>query len=372
MGNNDSRWNYVFVCSNRPAPRSIEKCQAVIQTGKRLVLVYIDRPGNQLKLTEISKCDVRRFSVSFRQVELRRLYDMFLFYRWLKKNIFSYATRDCDVYIDALDLLFIVTLIGKGNHTFRYEVRDLNSKQIERSLISLFIKNIERFLLMRVDRLILTSYEFYLQYYKDIYKKKYAIVENYPNIGFWNDFTRINRNNEFVIGYVGVIRYLKCIGTLVEAVKILRDKKCSIVLKFAGSGAVDELKKFAGTPPWIEYIGPYNNSSIKDIYKDVDLSFAVYDPAVKNVRYAIPNKFYEAILTGIPILVAKGTFLEKRVKELGIGTSTDPYNANLMADIIFEAYNNDGWFVNALDAFKKLHRMKQFQYDELVTEAVVG
>ena len=37
-------------------------------------------------------------------------------------------------------------------------------------------------------------------------------------------------------------------------------------------------------------------------------------PQKKNVRYAMPNKFYESILNGIPILVANGTVLGKKSK----------------------------------------------------------
>lgn len=372
MKKNLAKWDYVFICSNKPAPRSIEKCKAAIDAGKHLVIVYLERPDCLLQLSQINSCDIRPFPVNFRKLEPKRLIDMFRFYRWLKTRILSLATKDCELYVDSLDLLAVATLAGKGQRTFRYEVRDLNSAQIEATFLSLFIKNIESFLLKRVDKLILTSTEYYQQYYKHIYHNQYEVVENYPNINFWYDFTRKKRENEFVIGYVGVIRYLPCLKTLIEATKILREKECNIVLKFAGGGAVEELKEFAGTPSWIEYLGAYDNNTIKAIYQDVDLSFSVYDTAVKNVLYAMPNKFYESILNGIPILVAKGTFLEKRVKEIGIGTSSDSYDVNEMAEILLEAYYNDGWFRKAKTALKKIKKITQEEYDKTITKALIG
>ena len=150
------------------------------------------------------------------------------------------------------------------------------------------LRNVEKILLKRVNKLVLTTNEFYNQYYMGIYNGDFCVVENYPNIDFWKGFVREKRRTEFVIGYVGIIRYMQCLKTLVEAVKILRKQGCNVVLKFAGGGAIEELMEFAGTPSWIEYVGVYDNSTIREIYKDIDLSYAVYDPAKKKctVRYA--------------------------------------------------------------------------------------
>jgi len=360
------------MCSNVPAPRSIEKCNAAIAAGRRVALIYLDRPGSLLRRGSVNACDIRPFPVTFRKVQWERLTEMRRFYRWLKAEILPSTTPDCDVYFDSLDLLAIAKLAGKGRRTFRYEVRDLNAVQIERGTLPFLVRNLERLLLRNVDKLILTCDEYYQQYYQRIYPRQYEIVENYPSIASWNDFIAEKRPGSFVIGYVGVIRYLRCLKTLVAAARILREKGLPVVLKFSGGGAIEELKAFAGSPEWIEYTGPFDGSEITEIYRDVDLSFSVYDPAVKNVRYAMPNKFYESILAGIPILVAKGTFLEKRVLEAGIGTSTDPYSPQTMAGILQEACHRKGWFRNSVQALKQTTRITQEEHDATVRRAVVG
>ena len=45
----------------------------------------------------------------------------------------------------------------------------------------------------------------------------------------------------------------------------------------------------------------------------------MYDPNVPNHRYSAPNKFYEALALGKPIVVAKGTGIDVEVERLGVG-----------------------------------------------------
>ena len=41
--------------------------------------------------------------------------------------------------------------------------------------------------------------------------------------------------------------------------------------------------------------------------KECDVMCAIYDPKVPNHYYAAPNKFYEALMLGMPLIMAKGT-----------------------------------------------------------------
>lgn len=55
--------------------------------------------------------------------------------------------------------------------------------------------------------------------------------------------------------------------------------------------------------------------------------FAVYNPDVPNNRLSAPNKFYESLALGKPIIVCRGTGIDKLVKKYNLGLSI-PYNAN--------------------------------------------
>lgn len=63
---------------------------------------------------------------------------------------------------------------------------------------------------------------------------------------------------------------------------------------------------------------------LTDIYSQLDLVLSTYDVEFENVRYAEPNKLYEAIYFETPIIVSKGTFLAEKTEELGVGYAIDP------------------------------------------------
>ena len=47
--------------------------------------------------------------------------------------------------------------------------------------------------------------------------------------------------------------------------------------------------------------------------------FAIYDPRVTNHRYASPNKLYEAMMLGKPIIVCENTGIDELIKKKKIG-----------------------------------------------------
>jgi glycosyltransferase involved in cell wall biosynthesis len=50
-----------------------------------------------------------------------------------------------------------------------------------------------------------------------------------------------------------------------------------------------------------------------------DTLFATYDPAIPNHRYASPNKVFEAMMLGKPVIVARGTNMDRMIAAAGCG-----------------------------------------------------
>lgn len=46
---------------------------------------------------------------------------------------------------------------------------------------------------------------------------------------------------------------------------------------------------------------------------------STYDVIYENVRFAEPNKLYEALYFEVPIIVSKNTYLAEKVKRLNVG-----------------------------------------------------
>ena len=85
----------------------------------------------------------------------------------------------------------------------------------------------------------------------------------------------------------------------------------------------------------------------------MDCVFAVYDADNPNVRIALPNKLYESILCELPIIVAKGTYLEELVKEWGVGVSVSHKDVNELAEALKMLMNNQELYGQIVDGCQR-------------------
>ena len=106
----------------------------------------------------------------------------------------------------------------------------------------------------------------------------------------------------------------------------------------------------------------------------MDLIWSVYDTSLQNVRIAMPNKFYEAILSRIPIVVAENTYLANRVYKAGIGICVPCDNAETIAKILAIACKKEGWYITALNALDDLNPSVYFEQEHplRLRQAVTG
>jgi succinoglycan biosynthesis protein ExoL len=348
--------DYLFISSSEPSPVMMDRINITIANGYNPL--YVNWNRNQFYLLndflDKTEFDKKTYNIGRVTNPILRFWKLVKFIFWLKYELKNSLKKGSICYCDSFDLLFSILLINKSlKLEIRYGVEDLNKFQLRSDVIGYLFRRLENVMLKKVDSLILTSDQFWYKYYEKLGIKKYIIVENVPRELVWHDFNRKKNNNKFVIGYVGIIRYFKCMTILIEAIRVLKDEGLNVEVLFCGGGDdLDKLKVFCAEDSFVKFEGPYNYvQDIKNIYSGIDLIYCVYDTSYLNVRYAMPNKFYESIISKIPILVSRNTYLEKRTKVIGIGTSVD-YNDEIeMINTLKDAILKKGWYE---DAEKKL------------------
>jgi glycosyltransferase involved in cell wall biosynthesis len=120
----------------------------------------------------------------------------------------------------------------------------------------------------------------------------------------------------FKIFYAGVLGEGRDFETVAQAAKDIREVR----VEFAGFGYYAEhLRSLSEQEPHVTFIGtiPYDEVIQKTL--ESDLLFALYDPDVPNNRYASPNKLFEAMMSGKPILVSDETAMAEIVREEDCG-----------------------------------------------------
>ncbi len=90
----------------------------------------------------------------------------------------------------------------------------------------------------------------------------------------------------------------------------------------------------------VHFHGRFKNpDELPKVYSQIDVVVSTYDVENINVQYAEPNKLYESIYYRTPIIVSKGTFLEKQVERYGSGYAVDVSDGEKIVSLVHQIEN---------------------------------
>lgn len=139
------------------------------------------------------------------------------------------------------------------------------------------------------------------------------------------------------IGYIGSVNYLEPLKALIDVSKSLGEQVETIISgRGVDSAAVAE---YAKGVPNVRVSGEFEYSELQRMYDSIDMLFAFYP---RNIGiYSLPNKFFEAVMTGTPMIVNGATEMGVLAGELGFGFTLDEKGIekdfpNLLRQVISE------------------------------------
>jgi len=120
--------------------------------------------------------------------------------------------------------------------------------------------------------------------------------------------------------YVGLLQVER---GLLEALEVLeRHPEWSLALAgFGGDQA--KIVQAAARMPNVRWHGRIPYPETLRISFEADLFLATYDPAIPNHRYASPNKVFEAMMLGKPVIVARHTNMDGIIQKFECGLTVD-------------------------------------------------
>ena len=242
------------------------------------------------------------------------------------------------IYAEGLDCLIIAGKYKKkyGAHII-YEAADLREAFISKPrdpvkrvmTEALLIKERREF--KNVGLLVITSPKFYDAHFNTLISADKAVfIPNAPDRDVFREYKR-KTSGEFTVGFIGSIRYIQQMKMLVDAAGMAG---CRVL--FAGSGIDEqEIREYCRNKGYVSFTGKYDyNTQIAGLYGSVDCVFAVYDADNPNVRIALPNKLYESILCGLPIISAKGTYFGELTEQWGVGLTVGHTDTEALCDVL--------------------------------------
>lgn len=347
--------NILYLSSGRPSPVIVNLCNE-LNYNDNLTLLYLDRPHVDLKLDSSSSLFKSiKINVNYSSGFLKRL----LIFPILAFKILFISKEMlinkiiCESY-DNLLIAILYKKILKRDLQICFYCRDLIKYQYQENLVSYIFRKVEKYILSQVNLLMLTSLKFYKSYYKN-YFNNFSLYENIPIIDI--NSHKIN-SNIFRISFIGIIRYVDVIKNLIQVIEEVSKKGLLVELNFYGGGNDKDfnyLKKQIKNKKLFHFHGPFSYSTdINDIYNNTDLSIALYNPNDFNCQVAIPNKYYESILSNTPIATSKGTYLSEIVTRKNIGASIDPHNREEITRFLVNMITNNGsCYSNYINNLKK-------------------
>jgi len=154
------------------------------------------------------------------------------------------------------------------------------------------------------------------------------------------------------IGYFGNLRGFAEIDMLIAAAKAAQETGRDIRINFAGAGPqAERVAELAKSNSFIKMQGVYDYLKERDeLYGGADIIYAVYPQDVPNNRFHIARRFQEAVLLGIPIVVAAGSYMAKIVKRDGVGWSVNSQRPDDFKKMLFRIYDDQSLLNKCTDA----------------------
>ena len=242
------------------------------------------------------------------------------------------------------------------NKKFIYDIPDyyVDSHGLKGSKIGSIVKRMENSVINKADATIICT-EQRKEQISGTHPKKLFVIHNTPDVEIVTDCNSSEMHGRLKLVYVGVFGKTRFIDKIAETVAERSD--CEFHIGGLGANMETYFEDMSKKYDNIFYYGriPYDKTIALE--RECDVMCAVYDPSVPNHYYAAPNKFYEALSLGKPLLMARNTGMASVVEEYGIGEVID-YNVESLNKAIDSFIENQSSREEILKKETELYREK--------------
>lgn len=242
--------------------------------------------------------------------------------------------KECDV-IHACDIDGVLPALLMGRlikMKVLFDIFDWISAPTEKSLVYKVVEWLQNFCYKHSDAVILCEEERKGQ--AKATNVNTLIIPNIPNGETAFDMEALDktaedlRNYDVVVSYVGVFDRDRGLENLIEVIS-----RCpNIKLNIAGFGVLENIiKEFSKRCDNITYWGRVEYSVGQAIQKNSSVISAMYHLSNPVHKYAAPNKYYESLVLGVPMITTENTLVGSKVKAYDTGFVIDEQPESLLA-----------------------------------------
>ena len=307
----------IFIVQQLSQPRCIKRIRNFINAGYKVRIFGFNNGLYQENLDVADFKIEEQFILNKNASAFIKVLHYFKFIRSILKKV----KEEDVVYAFGFEVGVIVSFLHRGR--FVYEEADVSAARVKQTLLRTLLLQLDRRIIRKSTLTIFTSEGFqdYLFPREKPYSHKTLFLLNKLDNSFKGE-ERVNISHIDIssidFGFIGLIRYP---NTILRFAKIIGSYFPQHRFHFWG----DVDGNILDNEDWSKFSNVYfhgrfkNPSDLKDIYSTIDINIACYDPASGNVHIAEPNKLYESIFFGKPLIVTENTYLHKRIELFGVG-----------------------------------------------------
>lgn len=279
-------------------------------------------------------------------------YNFRLLFRLLKLKPDVFVSND----LDTLPANYLAAKITRkplvyDSHEYFTEVPELIGRPVVRSIWKL----LEKMLVPGVNAAY-TVCESIAEAYRELYSVDFKVVRNLPVCKAAEDtidpVTRRHRisNHSKVILYQGALNMGRGLEAAIRAMSFLEDAE----LWIAGDGDItDELKKMVdelSLQEKVKFLGRLPLLELTALTQQADLGISLEEDLGLNYRFALPNKLFDYIQAGVPVLVSNLPEMRRIVETYQIGAIAESHQrkelAGWMKTALFDQEKRKVWMEN--------------------------
>lgn len=233
---------------------------------------------------------------------------------WLLSHRWRYAVIHACDFDTLVPALLVKLLLGKG---VVYDIFDWYADAVRGlpGFLRRWLARLDAWLLQWADAVILAD-ENRLPQLGKARPRRLEIVYNSPDWDPGDVIRGLPSRRGLRVAYIGLLQADRGLLELIEVM----GRHPEWELDLGGFGAEEErIRQAAAALPNARFHGRVPYHRCLEVYARADVLVATYDPSIPNYRYSSPNKLFEAMRLGKPIVVAEGTGVDRRVKAWELG-----------------------------------------------------
>jgi glycosyltransferase involved in cell wall biosynthesis len=318
-----------------PDPRVRQEAVSLIGMGCRVRILAWDRDLKWPPFETMDGVEIERVFIASTH---GRGATQIVFYAWLYLKMFWRGLRvpfeavHCHD-LDTLPLGFMLGMLRRkpviydAHESFPDMLEGSVPRRVQRGLVAL-----ENFFIRRI-RLLITVGEKLRRHFEERGATRSIVVGNWKRLG---DFSRTPEQIAETRRMLGIPADAFVVACITQ---LLRDRQIPELLAaaaqspdvfviIAGAGVLeDEIREAAAGNPRIVFTGFISGRLIADYTCAADAIYYGFDPANPNARFSAPNKLYEALAAGRPLITGNFGEIADVVREADCGIVLAEYSA---------------------------------------------